>query len=182
MSQFNRTTNQYKNSKKYSNENNFRNKTKKEFKISVNEFPNLLPEIKVLEKNDKSSMDFKSAALIEKVVVETLKNSVKPGYVRLTYENGKSGKIKKEFEDVEHETIYSTLYEEPFSIRVERIMNNLIQNWYDYKNTYIDLFGEYIYEKYYGLQYEINDEELEAELEAELEKQNYIITPVEEDF
>ena len=136
-------------------ESRFRQKSdpppKPDFKITENEFPDLMPTLeKTPEQSQKvATMDFKAITLLEKPVIKTTDNVVKPGWVRISFENGKNyGKLKWEYGD--QATNWEQYEEEQYALEANRVMNEIIQRHENYRINYNNLFGEDAYEKLYG--------------------------------
>ena len=135
-------------------ESRFRNKAepppKPDFKITENEFPDLAPTLeKTPEQSQKvAAMDFKAITLLEKPVIKTNEDVVEPGWVRLSFENGKNyGNLKWEYGDQKNWEKYE---EEEFALEANRVMNEIIRRHENYRINYNNLFGEDAYEKLYG--------------------------------
>lgn len=149
-------------------ESRFRNKSepppKPVFKITEKEFPDLAPTLeKTPEQNQKvSAMDFKAVTLLEKHVIKTNEDVVEPGWLRLSFENGKNyGKLKWEYGD---QTNWEQYEEEQFALEANRVMNEIIRRHENYRINYNNLFGEDAYEKLYGYRTsEYNASETESE-------------------
>lgn len=143
------------------NENNsfkFSSKTKKpDFKVIENEFPVLCSQKNIEPKetdiaSEKTLIDFKSLTWNKNIEIEKKYDELEHGWVRLSYENGKYGKILYEY-------VPSTYVEETTEEDFQCPLNKMITNWENYKINYINLYGEDIYEKYYGLNETDNEEE-----------------------
>jgi len=155
----------YNSSKSY-----FRNKSdpppKPDFKITENDFPDLAPTLeKTPEQTQKvAAMDFKAITLFEKPIIKTTEELVKPGWVRLSFENGKNyGKLKWEYGD--QEINWEQYEEEQYALEANRVMNEIIQRHENYRINYNNLFGEDAYEKLYGYptsEYDENETEYES--------------------
>jgi hypothetical protein len=150
-------------------ESRFRNKSepppKPDFKITENEFPDLAPTLeKTPEQSQKvAAMDFKAITLLEKPVIKTNEDVVNPGWVRLSFENGKNyGGIKWEYGD--QEINWEQYEEEQYALEANKVMNEIIQRHENYRINYNNLFGEDAYEKLYGYrtsEYDSNDQDSE---------------------
>jgi len=155
----------YNSSKSY-----FRNKLdpppKPDFKITENDFPDLAPTLeKTPEQTQKvAAMDFKAITLFEKPVIKTNEDVVEPGWVRLSFENGKNyGKLMWEYGD--QEINWEQYEEEQYALEANRVMNEIIQRHENYRINYNNLFGEDAYEKIYGYpssEYDENETEYES--------------------
>jgi hypothetical protein len=151
-------------------ESRFRNKSepppKPDFKITENEFPDLAPTLeKTPEQSQKvAAMDFKAITLLEKPVIKTNEDVVNPGWVRLSFENGKNyGGIKWEYGD--QEINWEQYEEEQYALEANKVMNEIIQRHENYRINYNNLFGEDAYEKLYGYrtsEYDENETEYES--------------------
>ena len=134
-------------------ESRFKNKSdpppKPVFKITENDFPELVQTLeKTLDKNTTFEMDFKAVALLQKSTTKIVEDVVEPGWVKLSFENGKNyGKLKWEYGDLVEWQQYE---EEQFAIEANRVMNEIVRRHENYKINYNNLFGEDAYEKLYG--------------------------------
>lgn len=134
-------------------ESRFKNKSdpppKPVFKITENDFPDLVQTLeKTLDKNTTFEMDFKAVALLQKSTTKIIEDVVEPGWVKLSFENGKNyGKLKWEYGDLVEWQQYE---EEQFAIEANRVMNEIVRRHENYKINYNNLFGEDAYEKLYG--------------------------------
>jgi hypothetical protein len=151
------------------NDSSFRNRSdpppKKQFSITENDFPDLAPSPaleKILDQTQKSTMDFRGITLLEKPVIKQKVDEVDPGWVRLSFENGKNyGNINWEYGA---DTGYDQYQEEQFALEANRVMNELVRRHENYKINYNNLFGEEAYEKLYGYcNSDYNDNETESE-------------------
>jgi len=155
----------YNSSKSY-----FRNKSdpppKPDFKITENDFPDLAPTLeKTPEQTQKvAAMDFKAITLFEKPVIKINEDVVKPGWVRISFENGKNyGKLMWEYGD--QEINWEQYEEEQYALEANRVMTEIIQRHENYRINYNNLFGEDAYEKLYGYpssEYDENETEYES--------------------
>ena len=134
-------------------ESRFKNKSdpppKPVFKITENDFPDLVQTLeKTLDKSPTFEMDFKAVALLQKSTTKIVEDVVEPGWVKLSFENGKNyGKLKWEYGDLVEWQQYE---EEQFAIEANRVMNEIVRRHENYKINYNNLFGEDAYEKLYG--------------------------------
>lgn len=134
-------------------ESRFKNKSdpppKPVFKITENDFPDLVQTLeKTLDKNPTLEMDFKAVALVQKSMTKIIEDKLDPGWVKLSFENGKNyGKIKWEYGDLVKWQQYK---EEQFAIEASRVMNEIVIRHENYKINYNNLFGEDAYEMLYG--------------------------------
>jgi hypothetical protein len=148
-------------------ESRFKNKSdpppKPDFKITENEFPDLVKTLeKTLDKSPTFEMNYKAVALVEKPTTKIIEDLVKPGWVKLSFENEKNyGKIKWDYGDLVNWEQYE---EEQFVIEANRVMNQIVRRHENYKINYNNLFGEDAYEKLYGYptsEYEASETESE---------------------
>jgi len=146
------------------NRNNFTNKLKTdnikpEFKVQGNDFPELIP-IQISSNNNITiDMDFKAVTLLEKEVIKPDRDEVKPGWVRLYYKNNESIIENIGWEYGQGSIRFHQTHEEPFNEHALRIINQMLQNWENYKIEYNNLYGEDAYEKLYGFYKSEDDDE-----------------------
>jgi membrane-associated protease RseP (regulator of RpoE activity) len=117
--------------------------------LPENDFPDLVQTLeKTLDKSPTFEMDFKAVALLQKSMTKIVEDVVEPGWVKLSFENGKNyGKLKWEYGDLVEWQQYE---EEQFAIEANRVMNEIVRRHENYKINYNNLFGEDAYEKLYG--------------------------------
>jgi hypothetical protein len=120
-------------------QNNSFAKRSKAFQILEQDFPPLSSEVSFTK--DKT-MNYACALTIETPSIQTEKNKLSNGWVRLCFENENSGKISYEY-------IGNSLNDDSINVQAVRVIDNLINNWENYKIHYNELHGEDAYEKLY---------------------------------
>jgi len=120
--------------------NNFRKKNQ-EFEILEKDFPSLVSDVSNKEEN---ILDYKAAVIYENSSVQTEKNELSKGWVRIYFEDGESGKITQEYNENSLED------EESFHFQTLCALDKLHDSWESYRNNYNILYGENAYEKIYS--------------------------------
>ena len=140
MSTFHSASKNFSSDSKKQIENNIRKK-KQEFKILQTDFPSLTSNV---SDKDENLLDYRGAVTLENPSSQTKDNDLPKGWVRLSFENGNSGKVKHEYNEKRSED------EESLHFQTLCAINQLYKNWEVYRGQYNDFYGDDSYEKLYG--------------------------------
>jgi hypothetical protein len=125
-------------------------KSKKETELffTDNDFPDIVNLSKNNNTENTKTLNYSEVTKKENRQVDNeVENEIKPGWVKI-FRDLKTGKIKSEYRKNDEKNNYMNY---SYDDEVKKSLNKLIQKWNKYKNDFIELYGEDVYEKVFKI-------------------------------
>lgn len=113
-----------------------------------NDFPDIVNSNKNNNTENNQILNYSEVTKKENIQVEEEHvNEIKPGWVKI-FRDFKTGKIKSEYRKNNEKNNYMNY---SYDYEVKKSLNHLIHKWNKYKNDFIELYGEDVYEKVFKI-------------------------------